>query len=120
MARSAFPSASHQQPRRFPTRRVAVALLATVVSPLAAQTAETAESDHFSFIRVGVPSLYFYTMTHGGAREGADSLETVNADSADRVARLVFYVGQVIASAEERLRWSLDGCRRFLETMATP
>jgi hypothetical protein len=83
-------------------------------------TAIRSQSDHFAFIRLGVPSLYIHNGTHEDPRQVTDLPTSIDAAQTARILRLAFYLGQAIADAEQRPRWSPVGRRRFIEAVTTP
>jgi Zn-dependent M28 family amino/carboxypeptidase len=63
-------------------------------------------SDHFSFVRKGIPALWFFAGTHEDYHELSDEVETINTDKAARVARLIFFTMHEIANAAEAPTWT--------------
>jgi hypothetical protein len=60
-------------------------------------------SDYMSFERKGVPILDFHTGTwHPEYHRATDSSEKIEADAEARILRLVFYVTQEVANADQR------------------
>jgi Zn-dependent M28 family amino/carboxypeptidase len=63
-------------------------------------------SDHFSFVRKEIPALWFFAGTHEDYHELSDEVETIDADKAARVARLIFLTMYEIANAAEAPTWT--------------
>ncbi len=70
-------------------------------------------SDHFNFARNGVPVLFFFNGTHEDYHRPSDEPELIDNDKAARLARLVFYLGLEIASADDPPQWD-PGSRRMI------
>ena len=62
-------------------------------------------SDHFSFVRKEIPALWFFAGTHEDYHELSDEVETIDADKAARVARLIFFTVHEIANAVQTPSW---------------
>jgi Zn-dependent M28 family amino/carboxypeptidase len=71
-------------------------------------------SDHFNFARVGVPVLFFFNGTHDDYHRPSDEPELIDAEKASRIAKLVFYLGLEVASAERRPQWNAESYRRIV------
>ncbi len=61
-------------------------------------------SDHVSFFRNGVPSLFFFTGLHKDYHRVTDNPELVDADKASRVARLVFMTAWKVANESKHYK----------------
>jgi hypothetical protein len=80
-------------------------------------TAVTPTSDHFAFVRRGVPSLYFHNGHDGHeTADASDSPKAIDPDREARILRLAFYVGYDIANAKRTPSWTAAGRRAFLES----
>jgi hypothetical protein len=81
-------------------------------------TAFSPQSDHFAFTssRLIVPSLSFHTGRHGDRNRGTETSMAIDAERAARITRLVFYVSQVIANADQPPRWNSAGRRQMAES----
>jgi Zn-dependent M28 family amino/carboxypeptidase len=87
-----------------PELRLSIADGGTAASPL---------SDHFAFIRQGIPSLFF----HNGVHEDRPAAAAIDAELAARISRLAFYVGHDIANAEQLPKWTTEGRRHYLKSL---
>lgn len=72
-------------------------------------------SDHYNFARRGVPILFFFTGTHEDYHGPNDEPDRILYDKTARIARLIFYLGQRIADADERPEWDPAAYRRVVE-----
>ncbi|HEV2149395.1 MAG TPA: M28 family peptidase [Longimicrobiaceae bacterium] len=66
-------------------------------------------SDHFNFARKEVPSIFFFSGVHPDYHRPGDHVEKIDADKAARVARLVFYLANEVANADQRPQWDPAG-----------
>jgi hypothetical protein len=66
-------------------------------------------SDHFSFARAGVPAIFFTTGLHPQYHRPSDEVELIDTDKLSRIARLVFYLGQAVASRPDAPTWTEAG-----------
>ncbi|MBB4635236.1 M20/M25/M40 family metallo-hydrolase [Longimicrobium terrae] len=66
-------------------------------------------SDHFNFARKEVPALFFFSGVHPDYHLPSDEVEKIDTDKAARISRMVFYLVNEIANAQERPRWDPRG-----------
>jgi hypothetical protein len=66
-------------------------------------------SDHFSFARAGVPAIFFTTGLHPQYHRPSDEVELIDTDKLSRIGRLVFYLGQAVASRPDAPTWTEAG-----------
>jgi Zn-dependent M28 family amino/carboxypeptidase len=66
-------------------------------------------SDHFSFARREIPSIFFFTGVHEDYHRPTDTVEKIDVDKAARITRLVFHYGLAIADDTARPRWDPAG-----------
>jgi Zn-dependent M28 family amino/carboxypeptidase len=71
-------------------------------------------SDHFNFARKGVPVLFFFNGTHDDYHGRKDEPDRVDNEKAARIARLLYYLGEEIANADERPRWNPESYARIV------
>lgn len=62
-------------------------------------------SDHYSFARLGVPSLFFFNGPHADVHTARDEVGLLNADAAARALRMIFYVAHDVAGSAKRPTW---------------
>jgi hypothetical protein len=55
---------------------------------------------------------------HSHDRQTEDSTAGLDAEQAARIARLVFYVGQAIANADQPPQWTAEGRRQLLTVIS--
>jgi hypothetical protein len=61
-----------------------------------------AASDHASFIRAGVPALFFFTGLHGDYHKPTDDLQFVNFDGMEKVLRVSYNVSNYLLHSRGR------------------
>ncbi len=66
-------------------------------------------SDHFNFVRLEIPALFFFSGVHEDYHRPSDTVELINPDKGARVARLVFHTIAEIANDREPPRWTEEG-----------
>ena len=62
-------------------------------------------SDHYNFARKGVPILFFFNGTHADYHQVTDSPDKLDSEKESRILKLLFFLGQDIASAAARPKW---------------
>ena len=72
-------------------------------------------SDHYNFARKGVPILFFFNGVHDDYHRPSDSPDKINAEKEARIVRLIFYLGEEIASAPVRPKWNPDSYKEIVE-----
>ena len=72
-------------------------------------------SDHYNFARRGIPILFFFNGVHEDYHAVTDSPEKINSEKEARILRLLFYLGQDIANASSRPRWSPESYKEIVE-----
>ncbi len=80
-------------------------------------TISTPQSDHFSFVRRAVPSLYFHNERDGEPNPLADSASTVDPALEARILKLVFYVTHHLSNHGKLPAWSAAGRRQRVEAL---
>jgi len=66
-------------------------------------------SDHFSFARLEIPALFFFSGVHEDYHRPSDTADRVDPEKAARVAKLIFHTVLEIADAPERPSWDPAG-----------
>jgi Peptidase family M28 len=59
-------------------------------------------SDHYNFARKGIPVVFFCNGEHKDYHQVSDHAEKLDADKMQRIARLAYWTGYRVASANER------------------
>lgn len=75
-------------------------------------------SDHYSFAKLGVPSLFFFNGTHAELHTARDAGGLLNADAAARALRMIFYVAHDVASTAKRPTWDPAARARWVLPVA--
>lgn len=66
-------------------------------------------SDQFNFMRQEIPALFFFAGIHDDYHRPSDEVEKIDTDKAARVARLIFYTANEIATRAEPPAWTPQG-----------
>ena len=61
-------------------------------------------SDHYNFAKNGVPVIFFFTGLHADYHKSTDTIEKINFEKMETIARLVFQVAWKTANQTERLK----------------
>ena len=61
-----------------------------------------AASDHASFLRAGIPALFFFTGLHGDYHKPTDDVQFLNFEGMERVLRLSFSMSNYLLRTRER------------------
>ena len=72
-------------------------------------------SDQFNFMRMEIPSLFFFTGVHECYHRPCDTVDFIDPDKAARIARLLTHSVLEIANADERPRWDPEGLAEVRE-----
>jgi len=72
-------------------------------------------SDHYNFARKGIPILFFFSGVHADYHLPSDSPEKIDAEKESRILKLLFYLGQEVASTPARPKWNPDSYRQIVE-----
>jgi hypothetical protein len=72
-------------------------------------------SDHYNFARKGVPILFFFNGVHEDYHRPSDSPDKIEPEKEARIIRLIFYLGEEIASAPERPKWKPESYKEIVE-----
>lgn len=59
-------------------------------------------SDHFNYARKGVPIIFFMDGDHADYHQPSDSIEKINFESMEKVARTIMAIGWTLANAAKR------------------
>jgi len=86
----------------------------TVVGDLWPQENFFVRSDHYNFVRQGIPALFFFNGTHEDYHRASDSPDKIDAEKEARVVRLVYYTALAVANASVRPQWDPKSKRRLV------
>lgn len=60
-------------------------------------------SDHYNFAEKGIPAIFYFNGTHDDYHRTSDTVEKINFEKMENVARLVFYTGWELANRDKRI-----------------
>ncbi len=60
-------------------------------------------SDHYNFAKHGIPIVFYFNGVHADYHQPSDEVEKINFESAEKVARLAFYVTWELANRDKRI-----------------
>ena len=72
-------------------------------------------SDHYSFARQGIPSLFFTGAGNPDVHAVTDSPDKIDAEKEVHVLRLVFHLGRELANVDQRPRWDPASYQRIVK-----
>ena len=75
-------------------------------------------SDHYAFVREGIPGIFFFSGLHENLHRPSDEVEHVDEGKAARVARLIFHFGYAVAQADTPPAWTEEG-KEMLATLGS-
>ncbi len=61
-------------------------------------------SDHYNFAEKGIPSIFYFNGTHEDYHRPSDTIEKINFEKMEKIARLVFYTSWELANRDERIK----------------
>jgi hypothetical protein len=64
-------------------------------------------SDHYNFAKNDIPVIFFFNGTHADYHKPTDTIDKINFEKMETIARLVFYVAWTSANQTERLKIDL-------------
>lgn len=65
-------------------------------------------SDHYNFAKHNVPVIFYFNGTHEDYHQPTDTIEKINFDKMEKIARLVFFTAWEIANREEKIKLDSD------------
>lgn len=60
-------------------------------------------SDHYNFARNGIPAIFYFNGTHADYHRTSDTIEKINFEKMETIARLVFYTSWELANRDKRI-----------------
>ncbi len=60
-------------------------------------------SDHYNFAKNNIPIIFYFNGVHADYHKPTDTIEKINFEKMEKIARLVFHTGWEIANREEKL-----------------
>lgn len=61
-------------------------------------------SDHYNFAKNNIPIIFYFNGTHPDYHKPTDTVEKIDFEVMEKIARLVFHTGWEIANREERIK----------------
>ncbi|MEP1096786.1 MAG: M28 family peptidase [Cyclobacteriaceae bacterium] len=61
-------------------------------------------SDHYNFAKNNIPIIFYFNGVHADYHKPTDTIEKINFEKIEKIARLVFHTGWEIANREERIK----------------
>lgn len=65
-------------------------------------------SDHYNFAKNNIPIIFYFNGVHEDYHKPTDTVEKIDFDAIQKIARLVFHTGWEIANREERIKADPD------------
>ncbi|HEX5001154.1 MAG TPA: M28 family peptidase [Bacteroidia bacterium] len=66
-------------------------------------------SDHYNFIKKGVPVIFYFTGLHADYHKPTDTMDKIDLDKTARIARLVFHTAWEVANRDKRIDATFTG-----------
>ncbi len=61
-------------------------------------------SDHYNFAKNNVPIIFYFNGVHADYHKPTDTIEKINFEKIEKIAKLVFHTGWEIANREEKIK----------------
>lgn len=61
-------------------------------------------SDHYNFAKNNIPIIFYFNGVHPDYHKPTDTIEKINFDKIEKIAKLVFHTGWEIANREEKVK----------------
>ena len=75
-------------------------------------------SDHLHFVNKDIPAIFFTTWDHEDYHKPSDEAHLIDSEKAARIARMVFYLGALVASGDEDPQWTESGLAEVQQIIA--
>ena len=66
-------------------------------------------SDHYNFAQKGIPAIFYFNGTHPDYHRTSDTIEKINFEKMETIARLVFYTTWELANRDKRIEVDVVG-----------
>jgi hypothetical protein len=66
-------------------------------------------SDHYNFAEKGIPAIFYFSGTHVDYHKPSDTVEKINFDKMEKIAKLVFHTTWELANRDERIKVDVIG-----------
>ncbi len=60
-------------------------------------------SDHYNFAKVGIPAIFFFNGTHPDYHRPSDTVEKINFEKMESIARHIFHLSWELVNRDERI-----------------
>ncbi|GJM35812.1 MAG: hypothetical protein DHS20C18_48130 [Saprospiraceae bacterium] len=61
-------------------------------------------SDHYNFAEKGIPAIFYFNGTHEDYHRPSDTIEKINFEKMETIARLVFFTSWELSNRDERIK----------------
>jgi len=65
-------------------------------------------SDHYNFAEKGIPAIFYFNGTHADYHRTTDTVEKINFEKMEKIARLVFHTSWELANRDERIQVDVE------------
>lgn len=66
-------------------------------------------SDHYNFAEKGIPAIFYFSGTHVDYHKPSDTIEKINFEKMEKIAKLVFHTTWELANRDERIKVDVVG-----------
>ena len=66
-------------------------------------------SDHYNFAKKGIPAIFYFNGTHADYHRTTDTVDKINFEKMETIARLVFYTAWELANRDKRIEVDVIG-----------
>ncbi len=66
-------------------------------------------SDHYNFAEKGIPAIFYFNGTHEDYHRTSDTIEKINFEKMQKIAKLVFYTTWELANRDKRIEVDVVG-----------
>lgn len=66
-------------------------------------------SDHYNFAEKGIPAIFYFSGTHKDYHKPSDTIEKINFEKMEKIAKLVFHTTWELANRDERIKVDVVG-----------
>ncbi len=66
-------------------------------------------SDHYNFAKKGIPAIFYFNGVHADYHRPSDTVEKINFEKMEKVARLVFHTAWELANRDKRIEVNVTG-----------
>ena len=66
-------------------------------------------SDHYNFAEKGIPAIFYFNGTHADYHRTSDTIEKINFEKMEKIAKLVFHTTFELANRDKRIEVNVTG-----------